>query len=42
MIAFPKTQSGQDLMTEAPGPVDPEQLEELHVRMVETEEAGAH
>jgi aspartyl-tRNA synthetase len=32
VIAFPKTQSGGDLMTEAPGPVDPEQLEELQVR----------
>jgi aspartyl-tRNA synthetase len=33
VIAFPKTQTGQDLMTEAPGPVDPSQLEELHVRI---------
>ncbi len=33
VIAFPKTQTGQDLMTEAPGPVDPQQLEELHVRI---------
>jgi aspartyl-tRNA synthetase len=32
VIAFPKTQIGADLMTEAPGPVDPEQLKELHVR----------
>jgi aspartyl-tRNA synthetase len=37
VIAFPKTQSGQDLMARAPGPVDPEQLEELHVRQVEPE-----
>ncbi|MCP3960244.1 MAG: aspartate--tRNA ligase [bacterium] len=29
VIAFPKTQSGQCLMTEAPGAVAPEQLEEL-------------
>lgn len=35
VIAFPKTQTGQDLMTEAPGPVDPAQLVELHVRNVE-------
>ncbi|MHC4990843.1 MAG: aspartate--tRNA ligase [Planctomycetota bacterium] len=35
VIAFPKTQTGQDLMTGAPGSVDPEQLEELHVRNVE-------
>lgn len=34
VIAFPKTQSGGDLMTEAPGPVDPEQLVETHVRSV--------
>ncbi len=33
VIAFPKTQTGQDLMTGAPGPVDPAQLEELHVRI---------
>ncbi|MCA9285182.1 MAG: aspartate--tRNA ligase [Phycisphaerales bacterium] len=35
VIAFPKTQSGADLMIEAPGPVDLEQLDELHVRNVE-------
>ncbi len=34
VIAFPKTHTGQDLMTEAPGPVDPEQLVELHVKSV--------
>src|SRR5690606_1939187 len=34
VIAFPKTQTGADLMTEAPGPVEPEQLAELHVRNV--------
>jgi aspartyl-tRNA synthetase len=34
VIAFPKTQSMQDLMLGAPGPVDPRQLEELHVRVV--------
>ncbi len=32
VIAFPKTQSGGDLMIEAPGPVDLAQLQELHVR----------
>ncbi len=32
VIAFPKTQTGQDLMIEAPGPVDPAQLEELKIR----------
>ena len=30
-IAFPKTQRGQCLMTEAPGPVETDQLEELHI-----------
>ncbi len=29
MIAFPKTQRGQCLMTDAPGHVDEEQLDEL-------------
>ncbi len=33
VIAFPKTQTGADLMTEAPGPVDPAQLQELHLRV---------
>ena len=37
VIAFPKTQNGVDLMTNAPGPVDPEQLEELCIK-VEVEE----
>jgi len=32
VIAFPKTQSGADLMTDAPGPVDAHQLVETHVR----------
>ncbi|MHC4947608.1 MAG: aspartate--tRNA ligase [Planctomycetota bacterium] len=41
VIAFPKTQTGSDLMTEAPGPVDAEQLEELHVRIVHPEDAPA-
>jgi aspartyl-tRNA synthetase len=31
VIAFPKTQKGQDLCTEAPGPVSPKQLAELHI-----------
>jgi aspartyl-tRNA synthetase len=33
VIAFPKTQSGSDLMTQAPSPVAPEQLKELRLRI---------
>ncbi|MHB1044280.1 MAG: aspartate--tRNA ligase [Eubacteriales bacterium] len=32
VIAFPKTQTGADLMTHAPGPVSPAQLKELHIK----------
>jgi aspartyl-tRNA synthetase len=34
VIAFPKTQSGADLMTDAPSPVTGEQLKELRLRLV--------
>jgi hypothetical protein len=33
VIAFPKTQRAQDLLTQAPGPVDEKQLRELHIRL---------
>lgn len=35
VIAFPKTASAADLMIDAPGPVDPKQLEELHLKIVD-------
>jgi aspartyl-tRNA synthetase len=35
VIPFPKTQKGQDLMTDARNRVEPEQLRDLHVRVVE-------
>ena len=34
VIAFPKTQSGTDPLFEAPGPVEEDQLEELHIKIV--------
>ncbi len=34
VVPFPKTQSHQDLMLGAPGPVEPAQLEELHIQVV--------
>ena len=33
VIAFPKTQRGQDLLVEAPSPVTEQQLRELHIRI---------
>jgi aspartyl-tRNA synthetase len=35
VIAFPKTQKGSDPMTEAPAPVSPAQLRELHISVVD-------
>ncbi len=35
VMAFPKTQSGTDLLTEAPGAVAPEQLAEVGVRVLD-------
>ena len=33
VIAFPKTQKGTDPLSEAPGPVNPKQLRELHIKL---------
>ncbi|MBX3186005.1 MAG: aspartate--tRNA ligase [Labilithrix sp.] len=35
VIPFPKTQKGTDQMTDAPNKVEPQQLTELHIRVVE-------
>jgi len=40
VIAFPKTQRAQDLLTNAPGPVDEKQLRELHIRLRNTQGPG--
>ncbi|MBI4756403.1 MAG: aspartate--tRNA ligase [Betaproteobacteria bacterium] len=39
VIAFPKTQRAQCLLTDAPGPVDERQLRELHIRLRQVEAA---
>ena len=39
VIAFPKTQRAQCLLTNAPGPVDEKQLRELHIRLRQSEPA---
>ncbi len=40
VIAFPKTQRGQDLMVDAPTPVTEKQLRELHVKLRNVQVAG--
>jgi aspartyl-tRNA synthetase len=41
VIAFPKTQRAQCLLTQAPSQVDDKQLRELHIRLRQTETAKA-
>jgi len=41
VIAFPKTQRAQCLLTQAPSPVDEKQLRELHIRLRHVEPAKA-
>ena len=38
VIAFPKNQKGQEMMTQSPGIVSESQLSDLHISVVETEE----
>ena len=40
VIAFPKTQRGQDLLMDAPTPVSQDQLDELGIRVPPPAEAG--
>ncbi|RJP52730.1 MAG: aspartate--tRNA ligase [Anaerolineaceae bacterium] len=35
VIAFPKNQNGRDVMADAPSEVEPKQLKELHIKIVE-------
>jgi aspartyl-tRNA synthetase len=41
VIAFPKTQRAQCLLTQAPSPVDEKQLRELHIRLRNADAAKA-
>jgi aspartyl-tRNA synthetase len=40
VIAFPKTQRGQDLFMDAPGPVESDQLRELHLDLALPDREG--
>jgi aspartyl-tRNA synthetase len=40
VIAFPKTKSATDPLTGAPAPVDPAQLEELHICVRQEQEVS--
>jgi aspartyl-tRNA synthetase len=35
VIAFPKNQNARDVMADAPSPAEPQQLKELHIKVVE-------
>ena len=37
-IAFPKNNQGRDMMIDAPSPVEPEQLDELHLSLLDDQE----
>ena len=41
VIAFPKNQSGRDLMLDAPSPVAEAQLRDLHIRLALEQERGS-
>jgi aspartyl-tRNA synthetase len=41
VIAFPKTAKGTDLMTEAPAPIEPKQLRDLHLELKVPRKEGA-